>query len=235
MTWTLAGLCAGGPALLSDGKTYSAFVKSPLTGAQPVGPKGLVADTQVDRINHGGADKALHLYPRAHLAVWEDENPDLAPLLSWPGTFGSNLDVAGVTEADLCIGDVVRVGRVLLQVAQPRMPCNKINLRFGVTHMTDRVIETGRGGIYFRVLETGMLEAPMAMVLQDRPHQDWSVLRVFQTLLSKRGRESDDETLHTLAALPFLATPWQGLAQRFLDARARQRRQAPDKSEARED
>jgi len=55
------------------------------------------------------------------------------------GTFGENLTTRGVLEADLNIGDKVRVGTALLQVTQPRMPCYKLQLRFKLLR---RVLQT---------------------------------------------------------------------------------------------
>src|SRR5690349_6313968 len=39
------------------------------------------------------------------------------------GIFGENLVLEGYTDDSICIGDIVRVGTVLLQITQSRTPC----------------------------------------------------------------------------------------------------------------
>ena len=132
----------------------SAIAKQPVAGPVQVGPEGLEGDEQGDRRVHGGPDKAVHQYALEHYAAWRADLGAL-PVLDAPGAFGENLASAGVTEATLCWGDRVRIGSVLLEVAQSRQPCWKLNLRFGHKDMARRLQDTGRTGWYWRVLEPG--------------------------------------------------------------------------------
>jgi MOSC domain-containing protein YiiM len=75
------------------------------------------------------------------------------------GAFGENLTTRGVLEADLNIGDKVRVGTALLQVTQPRMPCYKLQLRFNRDDMTKLFALSGRSGFYFSVIKEGEVRA----------------------------------------------------------------------------
>lgn len=70
-------------------------------------------------MNHDGPDKAVLAYSADHYPDWRTELgvPDL-PF----GGFGENLALAGLTEAHVCVGDVRRVGPVVLAVSQPRQP-----------------------------------------------------------------------------------------------------------------
>ena len=83
----------------------------------------------------------------------------LLPLLEQPGAFGENISTRGLREADLCLGDVLRCGDVLLEVTQTRQPCWKLNDRFGTPDMALQVQRSGFTGWYYRVLEPGTLEA----------------------------------------------------------------------------
>jgi MOSC domain-containing protein YiiM len=68
-----------------------------------------------------------------HAAAWSRADlPGLPDLLERPGAFGENFSTHGLTEHDVCVGDLWRVGSALLQVSQARQPCFKLNLRFGV-------------------------------------------------------------------------------------------------------
>lgn len=142
----------------------SAIVKTPVA----VGPSGLAGDAQGDRKRHGGPDKAVHIYPVAHYTNWARHLPDRADLFT-PGTFGENIVLAGPTEADVCIGDMFRLGSALVQLSQARQPCWKLNLRFGLSDMARRVQTSGRTGWYARVLAPGTVAAGDRMVLEARP------------------------------------------------------------------
>ena len=87
----------------------SAIDKRVVAGQVVVGPEGLQDDEQGDRRVHGGPDKAIHHYPRDHYAAWRGEI-GAHPLLQAPGAFGENISTIGVTEADVCLGDRLRLG-----------------------------------------------------------------------------------------------------------------------------
>ncbi|RBC28072.1 MOSC domain-containing protein, partial [Xanthomonas oryzae pv. oryzae] len=120
----------------------SAIDKRALQGTVQVGIEGLEGDEQGDRRVHGGPDKAIHHYPRDHYAAWREE---LGPhvLLEAAGAFGENLSSAGLTEADVCLGDRFALGTAVVEVSQLRQPCWKLSDRFGVRELARRVQETG--------------------------------------------------------------------------------------------
>lgn len=190
----------------------SGIRKSPVRGAVAVGVDGLAGDEQGDRRNHGGRDKAVHAYPLSHHADWIADLPALAGQFE-PGAFGENLVAQGVVEADLCLGDLWRLGGTLLEVSQSRQPCWRLNLRFGLPDMARRVQATGRCGWYFRVLEPGEIEAGQTARLVDRPHPDWDLARVGDLLY----REClDRDALAAFAALAGLPERWREMAARRL-------------------
>ena len=147
----------------------SAFAKHRVEGAVAVGPLGLAGDEQAELSVHGGPDKAVYGYPAAHYAAWRDDYPEHGDLFV-PGGVGENLTIAGWTEADLCVGDVHRMGTATLQVCQPRQPCFKFALRFDDNRLPKAMVRTGRAGWYYRVLEPGSLKEGDAVVCIDRPH-----------------------------------------------------------------
>jgi MOSC domain-containing protein YiiM len=67
------------------------------------------------------------------------ESPELAKLLQAVPSFGENKSTTGMTESDVCIGDVYGIGTALLQISQGRQPCWKLNARFDVADMAYRV------------------------------------------------------------------------------------------------
>ena len=161
---------------------------------------------------HGGPDKAVHVYPWAHYAIWRSELGD-RPLLAAPGAFGENLSVDGLDEQSVCLGDEWQIGSARFAVSQGRQPCWKLNDRFGEPHMARRVQDTGRTGWYLRVLAQGSLQADDPVVLITRPHPDWPLDRV-ATLI--RQRVCEPATLHAVLALP-LPPSWRKLFERRLE------------------
>jgi len=110
-------------------------------------------DGQGDLVHHGGPDKAVCVYPHEHYPYWERE---LQRSLEY-GAFGENLTIRGLSETDVCIGDIYRLGEASVQISQPRQPCFKLSMRYGKPEMPLLVQETGFTGFYFRVLEEGLV------------------------------------------------------------------------------
>lgn len=202
---------AGRIALLG-GEVESAFVKSRIAGPCRVGPEGLAGDEQADRTVHGGPDKAVYAYPVDHYADWCREFPEHADLWG-PGALGENLAIGGLTETDVCPGDVHRIGSVLLQVCQPRQPCFKLALRFGNRVLPRAMLETGRSGWYYRVLQTGQVEAGDTVVLVERPNPDFP----FDRLARLRADKTPERALlERMCTLEGLAKGWQDWAAKKL-------------------
>ncbi|WP_058196433.1 MOSC domain-containing protein [Xanthomonas translucens] len=192
----------------------SAIAKREQSGRLRIGIEGLELDEQGDRRVHGGLDKALHHYPHDHYAAWRRELGAHA-LLDAPGAFGENLSTHGATEADLCLGDRLRLGTALVEVSQSRQPCWKLSDRFGVAALARRVQESGRTGWYYRVLQPGEVAAGDRLVLLERPYPDWSLARLIELLYR---REVERAQLEQALALP-LVPNWRVLFERRLAQR----------------
>ncbi|HEV7368454.1 MOSC domain-containing protein [Arenibaculum sp.] len=198
----------------------SAIAKAPAAGAVALSRTGLAGDEQGDRRHHGGPDKAVHHYPGEHYEAWRRElRPAPAVLasevLALEGAFGENLSTRGMTEDEVCVGDVYRAGTATLQVSQARQPCWKLNHRFGVADMARRVQSSGRTGWYYRVIEPGRLAAGDGMTLLDRPRPGWPLARVLRAFYVDM---LDRHALAGIAALPELAPSWRDLARRRLES-----------------
>ena len=193
------------------GGFMSGIDKRPLAGAVAVGAEGLHGDEQGDTRVHGGPDKAVHVYPWAHYAVWQLEL-GARPLLEAPGAFGENLSVDGLDEHSVCLGDAWSIGSARFVVSQGRQPCWKLSDRFGVPDMARRVQASGRTGWYLRVLGTGSVSAGDAVLLAHRPHPGWPLARI-AALIDQRVCEPS--ALRELLALP-LPPSWRRLFERRL-------------------
>lgn len=179
------------------------FYKEPVVGSVWVGRHNLDGDGQADLKNHGGPDKAVNVYPIEHYSYWKESLclPDLSP-----GAFGENFTVGGILEADICIGDIIEIGGVLVQVSQPRQPCWKLARRWRVKDLAFRVQQTGRTGWYFRVLREGTVQAGSQPNLIERPCPEWTVAAANDVM---HHRPDDWEAVRSLAACQLLSTRWR--------------------------
>lgn len=119
-----------------------------------------------DTKHHGGTDKAVCVYPIEHYEKWTTELNLEAPL-SIPA-FGENLTVKGLLEDDVCIGDVFSVGKAIVQITQPRQPCQTLASILCRPDMIKKVVDTGRTGYYLRVLKEGLVAAGDEMLLIEK-------------------------------------------------------------------
>lgn len=197
--WTIEAVCTG-TARPFNGAELSAFAKRPREGRVQVLEDGLAPDEQADRRVHGGPQMALHLYPMDHHAWWRDQIGD-HPALDEPGGFGSNIAVTGLLEDNVHIGDRFRLGSALIEISQPRQPCWKIEHRFGHKGMVAQIIESGRCGWYFRVIETGEAQAGDTLDRIAIGAGEWSVSRVFRALVAGKASAADYAALANLPAL----------------------------------
>lgn len=213
MTVAIRAVLVGTVSPLGRRGVASGIDKHALSGPVAVRINGLAGDEQGDRKHHGGPEKAIHHYPFDHYAAWRQNHPGIAWRLGAEGAFGENLSTEGMTEEDVCIGDIYRLGTALVEVSQGRQPCWRLNERFADREMARHVQESGRTGWYYRVLEEGAVSAGDAIVLQDRPAGTMSLGRIIRILY----RETlDAEALSALSALPGLSESWRTLAKRRL-------------------
>lgn len=167
MTGRLESVNVGLPRPVSwRGHTIqTAIWKSPVLGPVAVQATNVEGDRQGDPRVHGGPDKAVYAYATIDYDWWEGE---LGRSLD-PGTFGENLTVSGLDLVDAVVGERWRIGEVLLEVTQPRIPCFKLGLRMQDGGFPRRFAHAGRPGTYLRVLQEGRLRAGDPVEVVHRP------------------------------------------------------------------
>ena len=181
----------------------SGIFKTPVAGPVFVGVDHLAGDRQADLTVHGGRDKAVCCYSADHYPGWAGILWDEVGAF---GAFGENLSIAGVTEDDVCIGDIWAAGDLWLQVSQPRQPCWKLARKWRIPDLTNQVITTGRTGWYFRVLHEGEVAAGMLLTLVERTTPDWTITAANQAM---HGRPRNNAAAAVLAAVPALSDAWR--------------------------
>jgi len=142
---------------------------------------GLEGDVQVDKKNHGGPDQAVYLYSAEDYGWFSKElDRNLEP-----GTFGENLTLSSFGTDTVFIGDRFQIGKVLLEVTAPRIPCGTFAARMGDMGFVKRFKEAERPGIYARVLQEGKVQQGDS-VTYERGESDVSTLESFRLFYKKK-------------------------------------------------
>lgn len=212
-------LLIGTPKPFRADGTLSAMARAPVEGPIYLGQQGFVGDQVADTNVHGGPDKAVHFYPSEHYPKWiaHFAGEGFAhPLLDQAGAFGENISASGLTEDSVRIGDRFRIGRALVEVAQGRQPCWKLDHHFAVHGLSGAVISSGRCGGYFRVLEGGEVARSDIIQQVHQPQHEWTISRTFKLLIGGGHRAAGaQEQLRELAALETLAENWRNRAAKL--------------------
>ena len=177
--------------------------KEPVEGRVRARLLNLDGDRQADLTVHGGAEKAVYVYPAEHYDYWRAELPDVE--FKW-GMFGENFSVEGLNENEVRIGDRFRIGSTLFMVTQPRMPCYKLAAKFARDDMIKRFLRSRRTGFYFSVIEEGEVGAGDRIDLAGRGESDITVADITELYVSK-GR--DLELLSRAALVKELPASWR--------------------------
>ncbi len=190
-------------------KAPSAIGKTEFKGKVRLTKTGLANDAQADLEAHGGFEKALHHYPADHYPTWTDELGHNTRFQA--GGFGENVSTHGLTEDDVCIGDVFSIGTARIQISQGRQPCWKLSAHTGEDRMAYLVRKTLRTGWYYRVLEEGEVATGDKITLIDRASDAHSVKTVTEAYFNPR---LDPDTARELAEIETLFSGWR---DSFLD------------------
>jgi MOSC domain-containing protein YiiM/ferredoxin-NADP reductase len=197
---------------LGNGKIEAAIYKGPLTGPVEICETGIPTDEHAFHL-HGGPDKALLHYCTSHYDEWKKELPASEHHFK-PGAFGENLFNREVSEMNLCIGDRLSIGEIIVEVSEPRGPCYKLNHRFEVKDMAKRTQTLLRTGWMYRIIKTGTVEAGDMISLLERPHPEWTVARVMYYLFIETNNV---EMMKQIVQLPQLGWDVKGKFQKRLD------------------
>lgn len=139
--------------LNSDKNFSSAIKKYPMDKAY-LGQIGFFDDEQADTIHHGGMTKAVlffssETYNKINRLAKTDFKYDQIAY------YGENLLVEGISEENICIGDILKIGETEVEISQPRQPCWKLSANTKIKDMTSIIYNNGLTGWYARVSEYG--------------------------------------------------------------------------------
>ncbi len=195
---TVSELRLGVPKKMFTINVETGFDKQPVSSVN-VNLFGIIGDHQVHS-SHGGEDRALLQFDSRHYAELGKTFPNSRNYLV-NGGFGENLVVAGMNEHNMCIGDKVAIGNMLLELSQPRPPCFKLNHRFNEPTMALYTQNNAKTGWFYRVLNEGIILAGDPIRVIERPHPEWPVARVQHYLYHETDNKAATTTLSEMNAL----------------------------------
>jgi MOSC domain-containing protein YiiM/ferredoxin-NADP reductase len=197
---------------LWNGKMESAIYKTPLTGPIEISEFGIAGDEHAF-FKHVSPDKALLHYCSSHYDDWKKELPDSEHHFK-PGSFGENLFNTEISEKNICIGDQLAIGDIVVEVSEPRGPCFKLNHRFEVKDMAKRTQTLLRTGWLYRIIKTGTIAAGDMISLLKRPHPEWTLARVMFYLFIETN---NTEMMKEIVKIPQLGWDVRSQFQARLD------------------
>ncbi len=193
----------------------TSIFKSPVAGTVKIRKLNLDGDRQADLTVHGGKDKAIYVYPSEHYEFWRRELP--VEELPW-GMFGENLTVQGLFEDAVNIGDTMRIGTAEAIVAQPRLPCYKLGVRFGRPDMVKRFLQSRRTGFYLRVLREGEVAAGDAIEWMSRDPNQVAITDIVRLYMFE---PNDRKTMRRAMEVEALPEGWRQYFYQQTDKLAR--------------
>ena len=175
----------------------------PVTDRVMVRKLNVDGDGQADLKVHGGVYKAVYIYDIENIRYWRKElgRNDIGY-----GHFGENFTVEGMPDDRIHIGDIFRIGGVLLEVTQPRVPCFKLEIKMELPGFSQKFLASGRLGFYCRVIQEGEIEAGDSIErIQVGPEkmtvQEFARLYYFDT--------RNIEKIHRILRIPALPPGWR--------------------------
>lgn len=186
-----------------DGKQIETAIFKRAVESVEVNELGAVGNDVGDKKHHGGVEKALFFMSAKSLEK-------LTALLGLDydylqtSRFGENFVVSEFDEENVYIGDQFRIGSALVEVCQPRKPCNTLSQATGVAETRKVVVETGLVGWYVRVLENGVITKGDAIERVKQGDPEFSIAQLHRCL-SQPAKTLDAAYLTKALNSPILA------------------------------
>lgn len=185
----IQGLFTGKKRPLGPRGQTSGIFKYPSDSVE-VGINGIIDDIQVDKRFHGGPEKALHQFALSSYEKIIKRHP-LLHKTAVAGSIGENINVNGMHDNNVFIGDIYQMGGVKVQVNSPRIPCWKISEKIGQSDLDKFISQQAITGWYYRVLEGGKINLGDSVELLER-QSDWLSVSRFMKIVNDKDCPIDD-------------------------------------------
>jgi len=166
----------------SEGRT--GIDKRSVAGAIEFKNNGVVGDRVIDTNVHGGYEQAVYAYAREDAQWWEREIDEEIPA----GRFGENLTTEGIDVNAAIIGEQWKIGSVILEVSQPRIPCRVFAGFWKRATLIKDFTQAGRPGTYLRIIKEGTAQAGDVIEVIFKPDHTISISDLFAAKSGERSK-----------------------------------------------
>jgi len=166
----------------SEGRT--GIDKRSVAGAIEFKNNGVVGDRVIDTNVHGGYEQAVYAYAREDAQWWEREINEEIPA----GRFGENLTTEGIDVNAALVGEQWKIGSVILEVSQPRIPCRVFAGFWKRATLIKDFTQAGRPGTYLRIIQEGTAQAGDSIEVIFKPDHTISISDLFAAKSGERSK-----------------------------------------------
>jgi MOSC domain-containing protein YiiM len=179
--------------------------KQSVEGLILFGNDSVAGDNVVDRKHHGGYDKAVYAYAREDAEWWEAK---IGRVIT-PGAFGENLTTSGIDVTGAVIGERWKIGNLILEVAEPRIPCRVFAGFWERPTLIKEFTEANRPGAYLRIIEEAMIESGASIEVISRPDHGITIGDIYAAKSGSR------EMINQISTVKELSVAYQEWAQKL--------------------
>jgi len=187
----------------SEGRT--GIDKRSVTGAVEFKNNGVVGDRVIDTNVHGGYEQAVYAYAREDAQWWEREINEEIPA----GRFGENLTTEGIDVNAALIGEQWKIGSVILEVSQPRIPCRVFAGFWKRATLIKDFTQAGRPGTYLRIIQEGTAQAGDAIEVIFKPNHTITISDLFAAKSGERSK------INQIKDVTYLSTEFKEWSQKI--------------------
>lgn len=187
----------------SEGRT--GIDKRSVSGAIEFKNNGVVGDRVIDTNVHGGYEQAVYAYAREDAQWWEKEIKEEIPA----GRFGENLTTEGIDVNAALVGEQWKIGSVILEVSQPRIPCRVFAGFWKRATLIKDFTQAGRPGTYLRIIQEGTAQAGDAIEVIFKPDHTISISDLFAAKSGERSK------INQIKDVTYLSTEFKEWTQKI--------------------
>ena len=177
----------------SEGRT--GIDKRNVAGSVEFKNNGVAGDRIIDTNVHGGYDQAVYAYAREDALWWEKEIAEEIPA----GRFGENLTTEGIDVNAALVGEQWKIGSVILEVSQPRIPCRVFAGFWKRATLIKDFTQAGRPGAYLRIIQEGTARAGDAIEVIYKPDHAISIRDLFSAKSGERAKINEIKVVPQLS------------------------------------
>ena len=187
----------------SEGRT--GIDKRSVSGAIEFKDNGVVGDRVIDTNVHGGYEQAVYAYAREDAQWWEKEINEEIPA----GRFGENLTTEGIDVNAALIGEQWKIGSVILEVSQPRIPCRVFAGFWKRATLIKDFTQAGKPGTYLRIIQEGRAQAGDSIEVIFKPNHTVTISDLFAAKSGERSK------INQIKDVTYLSTEFKEWSQKI--------------------